>query len=132
MLSRRDMRQEDPREKIFMGGHSLRTGGAVFLASLGLDVHKIQLLGRWFSTVVERYVALAPLKTVTKDVRRLLRSLVDETGADEEEARATLKTLRSCQNTAARLPENCDTMRELYARIEAIEQQYNDVHNKIE
>ena len=36
------------------GGHSFRTGGAVFLASIGLDVQRIQLLGRWFSNVVER------------------------------------------------------------------------------
>ena len=42
------------------GGHRARIGGAVFLAGLGVTVVKIQFLVWWQSSVVERYVALAP------------------------------------------------------------------------
>eukprot|EP00971_Amphidinium_carterae_P341218 6479911-Amphidinium_carterae.1 len=34
------------------GGHSLRTGGAYWLASAGVELAKIELLGRWKSPMV--------------------------------------------------------------------------------
>ena len=42
-------------------GHSFRVTGAMFLASVGVDVWRIQLHGRWGSAAILRYVRLAPL-----------------------------------------------------------------------
>ena len=42
-------------------GHSFRVTGAMWLASSGIDVWRIQLHGRWGSDTVLRYVRLAPL-----------------------------------------------------------------------
>ncbi len=47
------------------GGHSMRVTGAQYLAAKGLDPLLIQLLGRWGSEVVLRYIQEAPLSTVT-------------------------------------------------------------------
>ena len=46
------------------GGHCLRVSGAMMLAAAGTPVSLIQLLGRWSSTAVERYIQQAPLATV--------------------------------------------------------------------
>ena len=42
-------------------GHAARVAGAAWLASKGVPTAIIQLLGRWSSTAVERYVQAAPL-----------------------------------------------------------------------
>ena len=34
------------------GGHSMRVSGSQWLASIGIDLYKIQLLGRWASEVL--------------------------------------------------------------------------------
>ena len=52
------------------GGHSLRVTGARTLAGLGVDIHLIQLMARWSSDVVLRYVAEAPLSSMTEAYRR--------------------------------------------------------------
>ena len=51
------------------GGHSLRTGGAVYLSSLGLDAPKIEAMARWASPMLLRYARNAPLKSITADFR---------------------------------------------------------------
>lgn len=43
------------------GGHSVRVSGAMMLASAKVPVHLIQLMGRWSSAAVERYVQAAPM-----------------------------------------------------------------------
>jgi len=55
------------------GGHSLRVTGARHLATLGLELYKLSVLARWASPIILRYVAEAPLATVTEDCRRLLQ-----------------------------------------------------------
>ena len=50
------------------GGHSMHMGGAVLLCSMGLDLHKIQVLGLWKSAIIERYVRLAPVRNLARDV----------------------------------------------------------------
>jgi hypothetical protein len=45
------------------GGHVARVSGAQFLAAAGVPVATIQLLGRWSSNAIERYVQKAPLLT---------------------------------------------------------------------
>ena len=53
-------------------GHVLRVSGAQWLARMGMGVHQIQLLGRWSSSAVERYVQMAPLLQVEKMAGELL------------------------------------------------------------
>ena len=53
-------------------GHSLRVTGAQFLASLGLEVALIQILGRWDSSMVLRYVADAPANAITTHLKKQL------------------------------------------------------------
>ena len=61
----------------------MRTGdtGARHLARVGIELFKIQLLARWQSNVIMRYVMDAPLSVVTQDYRdkkaNTLNDLVD-------------------------------------------------------
>lgn len=53
------------------GGHCLRVTGQ-FLACAGVETPLIQLLGRWSSTAVERYVQSAPLNIIPQIPSRIL------------------------------------------------------------
>ena len=46
------------------GGHSCRVAGARYMASFDIDLLTIQLMGRWGSEVVLRYVADVPLTAI--------------------------------------------------------------------
>lgn len=46
------------------GGHSMRVSGAMMLANAQVPLYLIQMLGRWSSSSVERYVQNAPLNSV--------------------------------------------------------------------
>ena len=52
------------------GGHSLRTGGAQYLASLGVDTLRIQSMGRWRSNLVIHYAGDRGALGITEDTRR--------------------------------------------------------------
>ena len=54
------------------GGHSLRVTGAQWLASQGLPLAVIQLIARWDSDVIARYVGEAPLASLTAQYRAAL------------------------------------------------------------
>ena len=60
------------------GGHCLRVAGAQFLAAAGIQLSLIQLLGRWSSSAVERYVQSAPLSIVPQIPTEILRRQEDE------------------------------------------------------
>ena len=53
-------------------GHSFRVTGAQFLAAIGIDIFLIQLLARWASDVVLRYVREAPLVSMTAVTKQKL------------------------------------------------------------
>ena len=53
------------------GKHSWRATGAVYLTSLRMELHRIQLLARWSSPVIMHYARLAPLANVAEHVREL-------------------------------------------------------------
>ena len=55
--------------RCLFGGHSLRTGGASALTSLGLDGLKVECLARWHSPMIAHYSRLAPLKSLTEEYR---------------------------------------------------------------
>lgn len=63
----------DHREVHRFGGHCLRVSGAMMLAAAGTPISHIQLLGRWSSAAVERYVQQAPLSSVPSLPSRLFR-----------------------------------------------------------
>ena len=74
------------------GGHSHRVEGARMLARMGMEIYKIQLMARWSSAVVMRYVGTAPLDSMTADAVRLAsRSAADEAVAG---LRASVAELR--------------------------------------
>ena len=56
-------------------GHSFRVTGAQFMAAVGVPLLVIQLLGRWQSDIVARYVAEAPLINLTKTYKTARCSL---------------------------------------------------------
>ena len=51
------------------GGHSLSTGGASFLACMGVNPFKIQTLGRWTSPLVVHYAGDALASGLAEDLR---------------------------------------------------------------
>ena len=65
------------------GGHSLRVSGAQWMARTGVSLPLIQLMARWSSNAIARYVADTPLETISEVYRRAtaakeLRELIDE------------------------------------------------------
>ena len=61
------------------------------MASLGIDLLTIQLMGRWGSDVVLRYVAEVPLSAVTKRVVECFRSASINDVAKEDDAQRDAK-----------------------------------------
>ena len=78
-------------------GHSFRVTGAMFLASSGIDVWRIQIHGRWGSATVLKYVRLAPLtKSLALEVS-LGKDLTDVRSAILD-AKATLAGMSIATN----------------------------------
>ena len=80
-----DARTAAPR----FSGHSFRATGAVFMASSGIDVWRIQLHGRWGSSTVLRYVRSAPLATnlaLEATLKRDLEAIREEVRACQANA----------------------------------------------
>ena len=66
-----------------LSGHLCRISGAQHLARLGFDVVLIKLMARWDSNVVLRYIAEAPLGTITEAYRRLAAGRTLSTQLDD-------------------------------------------------
>ena len=74
------------------GGHTMRVSGARHLAVLGFDLLTIQLMARWASVVVLRYVSESPLVAVTDRYKFLHDGLtVRQALKDVETAIANLR-----------------------------------------
>ena len=54
------------------GKHSWRSTGAVFMTSIGIEIFKVQLMGKWACAAVTHYTRLVPLKATTEDFRKAL------------------------------------------------------------
>jgi len=95
------------------GGHTARVSGAQFLAGIGLEVPKIQLLARWASLIVLRYVAEAPLAAITDNMKTLLRDKLgqgsEQPGRDQQQISEA--TQSDVQN------DILDRLRELEAKV---------------
>ena len=64
-----------------LGGHSLRTGGAQALAGLGVDPVRIQVMGRWRSSLVIRYAGSRGSCGITQDTIRGIASTMPSSSA---------------------------------------------------
>ena len=65
------------------GGHSLRVTGARLMAGMGISIVLIQLMARWSSEAVLRYVAEAPLQGMSNAYRKGLSTSALGTSAEE-------------------------------------------------
>ena len=65
------------------GGHSLRVTGARLMAGMGISIVLIQLMARWSSDAVLRYVAEAPLQGMSDAYRKGLSTSALGTSAEE-------------------------------------------------
>ncbi|CAE7194098.1 unnamed protein product [Symbiodinium sp. CCMP2592] len=70
-------------------GHLARVAGAAWLASKAVNTPIIQLLGRWSSAAVERYVQAAPLAVAPDVPRRILGDEVEIVSVRPAYAEAT-------------------------------------------
>ena len=95
------------------GKHSFRATGAVHLAEMGLEISKIQLIGRWFCGVVLHYCRLAPLSTTAEEYKR---------GRDQKGQAAILKKL---EKKTDKLQEVMDFVTKTY------EHQLKELQDKI-
>ena len=103
-------------------GHSLRVTGAQGLARLGLDAWTIQLIGRWGSAAILRYIRAIPLERAAlwaadaaqrRDLPPVLDDLVQACVADP--ANAAKLVLEAASQTP---PEWADTVKELVEPLE--------------
>ena len=76
------------------GGHTLRVTGARTLAGMGIDLMLIQLMARWSSDVVLRYVAEAPLAKLSDTYRG--EPAVQVLGTSLHELTAQLQAVQQC------------------------------------
>ena len=82
------------------GGHSLRVTGARSLAGMGIDLMLIQLMARWSSNVVLRYVSEAPLQRMSDTYR--CKSAAQVLGTSIGELRSQLLALQASAAADAR------------------------------
>lgn len=112
----------DSLDRPLYGGHSLRTGGAVLLASLGLDTTRIEAMARWNSPMLLYYIRSAPLKSITGEVGKLLlakdRSAKATSGGDNLSCAALTKAIT---DLGARLDGALEAMSEREQRVAALE-----------
>ena len=85
------------------GGHSMRVSGARYLANAGLELYKLAVLARWESSIILRYVAEAPLNTLTSDCRRLLAgesllTVLDSLSSPEASAKVSVMCRANVSN----------------------------------
>lgn len=85
-----------------LGGHSLRTGGAVLLASEGVHIYQIELMARWKSAMLIHYAKTAPLKKMSRDyvrnkVHQELHERLDELARALEEVKNQCASRRPTQ-----------------------------------
>ena len=66
-----------PEGRRYLGGHSARVSGARYWVRIGVEIYKVQLLARWKSSIVLRYVQEAPLQSITGDVVELQKGRLD-------------------------------------------------------
>ena len=89
-------------------GHTFRVTGAMYLASCGIDIWRIQLHCRWGSNSVLRYVRLAPLSgsvaleaSLGRDLKHVEKAIIA--------AKAELAAVKSSSVAQASLQESLES-----------------------
>ena len=83
----------------------MRTGGAVLLASMGLDTTRIEAMARWNSPMLLYYIRSAPLKSITSEFKLLdaSRSSPSAAGSATTDDSGNRKLLKVVADLIARL-----------------------------
>ena len=105
------------------GGHSMRFSGAVHLASHGMELFKLQLLARWASDVILRYVRESPLTTLTTDY------LKSENGCSLEEVLAQMQA--TTQGALDRIGSLDETSKRLLEQESALRRRVNELSKPV-
>lgn len=109
-----------PAGRPLYGGHSLRTGGAVTLSSLGLDLQRIECMARWHSPMILQYARTAPLKSITAEFKlRMKMSLAEHRADDTSDRVSVLQT--SMDSLSLKLDSIRATESEWMSRIVGLE-----------
>ena len=109
-----DLYSKEGRRKY--GKHSWRSTGAVFLAGIGVDLLKIQLMARWSSEVITHYSRLAPLKAITADFKR---AVMERSGKSKSSSKADVRSIKSAVDVAmAKVTEEVKELDMLVRRIQ--------------
>ena len=104
------------------GGHSLRTGGAVLLSSLGLETTKIEAMARWNSPMLLYYIRSAPLKSITKEISSLLLAKSSSSSAKDGQNTSGQKALaKSIGELSRRLDKSIAAFDEREQRLSSLE-----------
>ena len=101
------------------GGHSLRTGGAVFLAGMGLDTQRIESMARWNSPMLLYYIRSAPVRSITKEFNLLAKARSDNAVAS------------SSASKGASNPTLAKTMASLINRLDQADIAYLEAEQRI-
>ena len=86
-------------------GHALRVAGAQFMAVCGMDLYFIQLVGRWGSMAIARYVQQAPLARQHLIAGQAVQRLREEQSGDTESTPSTSRRLTKADATEASTEE---------------------------
>ena len=94
-----------PQGTRLFGGHSLRVSGAQWLARSGVPLALIQLMARWSSNVISRYLAEVPLETISnvyKDAAAIrdLRTLLMDARRSHEASKLELAEMTAMHREA--------------------------------
>ena len=107
----------DDQSRPLYGGHSLRTGGAVALASMGVDATRIEAMARWKSPMLLHYIKSAPLKSITKEYK-----LCKASSSNEHVAPAVGGVQKAIVALMARLDQSESSQATWMARFDALEE----------
>ena len=114
---------KDSMDRPLYGGHSLRTGGAVLLASLGIDTTRIEAMARWNSPMLLYYIRSAPLKSITCEYKLLADAQrTSGTGASSSSTAHSLDKLGKVVVDFVRRLDSAEEARQVCIdRIDALE-----------
>ena len=104
------------------GGHSLRTGGAVQLAAMGIDTTRIEAMARWNSPMLLYYIRSAPIKSITCEYKVLADAKSSSAGRPSASTAQSMDKLsKVVLEFVRRLDKAEESRQECVDRIDALE-----------
>ena len=112
-------------------GHALRVSGAQMMGSGGIPIQLIQLLGRWSSQAVQRYVQTSHLSVVPSLPSQLLGSsppqLLEDTGASNPAERVPVQRPSPAPESGANTRAHGQQLRRHSGQLEQLTQDIRDL-----